>query len=45
MKIFITGGSGYVGAMLLEALSKREDVSEIFTIDLEPLPVFVKDRQ
>lgn len=35
-KLFITGGSGYVGAMLVREFSARPDVEAIFTIDKEP---------
>lgn len=35
-KIFITGGSGYVGAMLVREFAKRPDVEAIFAIDKEP---------
>ncbi len=35
-KILITGGSGYVGAMLCREFAKRSDVEAILAIDMKP---------
>lgn len=36
--LFITGGAGYVGAMLAEQFAKRSDVKEIICLDKEAEP-------
>ncbi len=40
-KILVTGASGYVGAMLVFELAKREDVEMVFGLDVLPRPEFL----
>ena len=42
MKLFITGGSGYVGAMLAEQFASRMGVEAILLLDKEPLAEALK---
>ena len=38
MKIFITGGAGYVGAMLADQFARNPDIKEIICLDKEEEP-------
>lgn len=40
--VFIVGGAGYVGEMLCDQMSKRDDVAAIVTMDKEPQSEFSK---
>lgn len=41
--IFITGGAGYIGAMLAEQFSKKDEVGTIILLDKEDRPEIFKD--
>ena len=38
MKLFITGGAGYVGAMLTDQFARRPDVESLILLDKESYP-------
>ncbi len=40
--VFIVGGAGYIGEMLCDQMSKRDDVAAIITLDKEPQSSFSK---
>jgi len=37
-KIFITGGAGYIGAMIARSFATKDSISEILCLDKEPKP-------
>jgi nucleoside-diphosphate-sugar epimerase len=43
--VFITGCSGYIGALLVDRLSKRQDVDLIVGLDKEPLPKLIQENK
>ena len=43
--VFITGCSGYVGALLVDHLSRRDDVDLIVGLDKEPLPKLIQENK
>ncbi len=42
MKLFITGGAGYVGAMLTDQFARRPDVDQLILLDKENYPDLLK---
>ncbi len=44
MKIFITGGAGYVGAMLVDQFAGRPDVEALLLIDKESFPELLESH-
>lgn len=43
--LFITGGAGYVGAMLCDQFSKRDDMEKIVALDVEEKPEFLAQNE
>jgi len=44
MNIFITGSAGYVGRLLADSFSKKENVSSIICLDKESIPEILKNN-
>lgn len=42
--VFITGAAGYVGTMLVEKFSARQDVIKVVGLDKEPVPEAIKNE-
>ena len=40
-RVFITGAAGYIGGMLCDLLSRRDDVDRIIALDKEPMPALL----
>lgn len=43
--VFITGASGYIGAMLCEQFAKKDNVTKIIGLDIEPMPEALKGNE
>ncbi len=43
--IFLTGAAGYVGAMLIDQWSERDDVAEIIALDMEEPAEFIANKE
>ncbi len=43
--LFITGGAGYVGAMLCDQFSQRDDVEQIIALDKEEKPELLESNE
>jgi nucleoside-diphosphate-sugar epimerase len=44
MKILITGGSGYIGGILVDVFISRPDVEKVLVVDKDPLPESLKSH-